>query len=214
MSLARLETAAHAHNLAIFGTCQAKPSDDVGTGTIVLFGPSEPGFWDHLTTQPEIKDNAPDAIDRWSSRVISQLAETCKGRALFPFGAPPRPFITWALRSGRAWSSPVGLLVHDKAGLMVSYRGAILVPETLDARPTSTSPCDTCADQPCLSACPVKALTANGYDLEKCHGFLDQSGGAPCMAKGCAARRACPISKSYGRQPEQSAYHMRQFHRT
>jgi epoxyqueuosine reductase len=46
-------------------------------------------------------------------------------KALFPFGGPPwHPFIAWAKRSGRAWESPVGFLVHDQAGLMVSYRAA------------------------------------------------------------------------------------------
>lgn len=214
MSLDQLETAACAHSLAIFGTCPAEKSDDVGTGTIVLLGPSEPGFWDHMSIQPEMADKAENPIDRWSERVISALATTCNGRALFPFGVPPRPFITWALRSGRAWASPVGLLVHDEAGLMVSYRGAILVPEVLAQHQASASPCDTCVDQPCLSACPVQALTAAGYDLSRCHTFLEQHDGAACMTTGCAVRRTCPISQTYGRQPEQSGYHMAQFHRT
>ena len=214
MSLYQLETAARAHNLAVFGTCPAEKSDDVGTGTIVLFGPCEPGFWHHMSTQPEMADKTANPIDRWSTRVISALAATCNGRALFPFGVPPRPFITWALRSGRAWASPVGLLVHDKAGLMVSYRGAILVPETLDVPQASASPCNTCVDRPCLSACPVQALTADGYDLKKCHAFLDQPDGAAFMATGCAVRRSCPTSQTYGRQAEQSAYHMAQFHRS
>jgi hypothetical protein len=137
------------------------------------------------------------------------------GQALFPFGDPPyRPFYRWALRTGRAWPSPVTLLVHETAGLMVSYRGAIALAERLDlpAAPHE-SPCDSCADRPCLGACPAGALTARGYDVPACHAFLDTGPGADCLSSGCALRRACPLSQAYGRLPEQSAYHMRLFHR-
>jgi hypothetical protein len=54
-------------------------------------------------------------------------------KALFPFTGPPwHPFIAWARRSGRAWESPVGFLVHDRAGLMVSYRGALALSHRID----------------------------------------------------------------------------------
>ena len=213
MNLTQLETAAKDHHLKIFGTCDTEPSDNVGTGTLVLLGPSETGFWHHVSDQPEMSDNAPDPMDRWSTRVVTELAASCDGKALFPFGSPTRPFITWALRTGRAWTSPVGLLVHDIAGLMVSYRGAILLSDAAEPMQTLSSPCETCPGKPCLSACPVGALATNGYDLKKCHGFLDTPEGFPCMETGCLVRQSCPISKSYGRNPEQSAYHMRQFHK-
>ncbi len=213
MSLARLKAAATGHHLAVFGLCHTTVDDDMGAGTLALLGPDEPGFWSHLTRQPEMTDGMPDPVDRWSRRVITTLAEACSGRALFPFGDPPRPFIGWALRSRRAWVSPVGMLVHDQAGLMVSYRGAILLDEVIDLPAADASPCDNCADRPCLSACPVGALDKDGYDLNACHTFLDTADGSACMTAGCAVRQSCPVSASYGRQPAQSGYHMRQFHK-
>ena len=118
-----------------------------------------------------------------------------------------------ALRSGRAFASPVTLLVHDGAGLMVSYRGAIALPGRVDLpAPPAASPCDGCAAKPCLSACPARALDVRGYDVPACHAFLDMADGADCLSGGCIVRRACPISHAYGRLPEQSAYHMRLFH--
>ena len=89
-----------------------------------IWGPSR-RFWDILTTAPEF--SAPDhPVDRWSARVITALAEQVRARAIFPFGGPPyAPFPDWARRSGRAWNSPVGMLVHDTAGLLLSYRGAL-----------------------------------------------------------------------------------------
>ncbi len=184
-----------------------------GAESLLLLGPDGARFWHVLTTSPEWQDGAPDPVDRWSTRVITALAESFGGTALFPFGqVPPLPFIGWALRSGRAYVSPAQLLVHAEAGLWASYRGAVALPYAIDM-PALVNPCDNCADRPCLDACPPRALTAAGYDLPACHAFLDTRAGSDCMGGGCAVRRACPVSARHGRQPEQSAHHMRAFHK-
>lgn len=213
MSLAALAEAAQPHHLAVFGACRTMPEDGLGKGTLVLLGPCEPGFWAHVTAEPEFSDTAPDPLDRWSTRIINALARDCGGCAFFPFGDPPRPFIRWALRSRRAWTSPVGLLVHDQAGLMVSYRGAILIEPELDLPQPTPSPCEACIGKPCLSACPIGALSGDSYRTNDCHAFLESPPGQDCMSTGCAVRRSCPVSQSYARQDAQSAYHMHQFHR-
>ena len=148
-------------------------------------------------------------------RVISALAAQCGADAYFPFGGPPwHAFYSWAMASGSAWASPVGLLVQAEAGLMVSYRGALGFRQhiALPVQPEAP-PCASCATQPCRTACPAEALTPTGYDVPKCHAFLDTSRGADCLSAGCEARRACPVSKSHGRLAEQSAHHMRHFHK-
>lgn len=191
-----------ADGLDIFGGFNAKPADALPaeTRTLLLLGPREPGFWPRALESPEFRDNTPDPLDRWSTRVIERLAREAGGHAAFPFGGPPyQPFVTWALRSGRSWTSPVGLLVHDVAGLFVSYRGALLLPYPVTLPDPSQRPCDTCADQPCRSACPVHALSDEGYQLERCHAFLNTEPGLACMSQGCAVRRACPVSAAYGR---------------
>ncbi len=201
--------------LEVLGGFQAAPGDDLpqGTQTLLLIGPG-PGFWPHMTAQPEWQDGAPDPVDRWSRRAIGRIACDLGAKALFPFGGPPhRPFYGWALRTGRVHASPVRLLVHDRSGLWVSFRGALAFKARLHLPPAPPPPCDGCAGKPCLAACPPAALTAAGYDLAACHAFLDAPRGQDCMALGCAVRRACPQSAAHARMPEQSAYHMRQFHR-
>ncbi|MEO6301082.1 MAG: ferredoxin [Paracoccaceae bacterium] len=191
--------------------CDDDPTLPKGTRTLLMLGPREPGFWPAVQASPEWV--GPDPVDRWSRRVVGTLACDLGAKALFPFGGPPyQPFFTWALRTGRVWASPVRLLVHETQGLLVSFRGALALKERLELPVAAPRPCDTCS-KPCLTACPVGALTVAGYDLLRCHGFLDQPEGRDCMEGGCLVRRACPVSQGYARMAEQSAHHMRQFHK-
>ncbi len=215
-ALADIDSAAAETALEAFGAFHAEPGDALPEwcGTLVLLAPREPGFWPAFTASREYRDGRPDPLDRWSERVIGGLARAFEAEALFPFGGPPyRPFLRWAERSGRAWPSPVGLLVHDTAGLMVSYRGALALAGRLALPTPPARPCESCAEKPCLSACPADALTAKGYDVPACKAYLETSAGSACHDGGCAVRRACPVSARHGRRAEQSAFHMRAFHR-
>ena len=180
-----------------------------GPDVITLIGPDEPRFWAVFRDSAEYGDGRPGPLDRWSQRVISAIADAWSGIAVFPFGGPPyAPFQRWALATGRAWTSPIGFLVHQDAGLFVSFRGAIRRPghaRTGDG----VSPCPTCPGQPCKTACPVDAF-ADGYDVDRCRTYLRSPAGADCMTRGCAARRACPVGQG-NRLPAQAAFHMKAF---
>ncbi|MDE3120591.1 MAG: ferredoxin [Paracoccaceae bacterium] len=205
--------AAAAEQLAVIGGFHPAPGEDLG-GTVLLLGPAEPGFWAYVTAAPEFADGAADPLDRWSARVIGGMAERLGARAHFPFDGPPyRPFYSWALRTGRVWASPVTLLVHETAGLLVSFRGALALPGRIDLPPAPPCPCDTCPGKPCLTACPAGALTGAGYDVPACHTYLETPAGEECLAAGCRVRTSCPVSQGYARLAVQSAYHMRLFHK-
>ena len=214
MNTTDISAAARSAGLFISGSCAVLPEDGLEPDVqgVVLLSPDEPAFWPILTTSPEWQDGAADPMDRWSRRVIGEIARALGLEAAFPFGGPPwMPFPRWARRTGRYHESPVKLLVHDQSGLFISFRGALLLPEAPepDAHPP---PCDTCEEKPCLTACPVGALGPNGYDVPVCHGWLDTlEPGTGCLT-GCLVRRACPVGQN--RRPEaQSAHHMRYFHR-
>ena len=210
MTLSGVEAALHPHGLAVLGGFHPEPDEIGAARTLLMIGPDGARFWPVFSVSPEYFDGTPDALDRWSLRVLESAAEKLEARALFPFGGPPyHPFYGWAIRTGRFWPSPIRLLVHDTAGLMVSFRGALAIPAHLDLPETSVSPCDDCA-MPCLSACPVDAFAMDEYDVPICKAHLMTRKGTNCMQGGCLARRACPVGQ--GDIPaEQAALSMRAF---
>ena len=192
------------------GHCPVVPSDGLAHdhGTLVLLGPDEPTFWPMFNQTPEYNDDASDSLDRWSRRTIDAIAARAHGAAYYPFGGEPfLPFYTWALRTGQAWASPIGFLVHKNAGLFASYRGAVWISEDRPIQ-TATQPCVTC-DAPCKAACPADAF-AQGYDVAACKAHLNAPQGASCLLDGCMARRACPVGTDL-RISAQAAFHMKAF---
>lgn len=212
MNLQDIEKTANTSYLSVYGAFHpAADGAPEGVETLVLLGPKEPGFWAHFTSSAEYADGQPHPLDRWSKRVICGLSTEFGAQPFFPFGGPPyQPFTRWATASGRAHISPVGLLVHDTAGLWVSYRGALGLRERLALPPAPPNPCLSCETRACITACPVNALTASAYDVAACKADLDRPEN-DCMARGCATRRACPVSQDYARSEAQSSFHMEAF---
>jgi epoxyqueuosine reductase len=199
--------------LAVLGAFHPVPADAApdGAGTVVLLGPEPGEFWPRFAASPEGRAGGRDPLDRWSTRVIGALAAELGASAVFPFGGPPyAPFLAWARRSGAAFDSPVGLLVHARLGLFISYRGALAFPGRMALPSPSRCPCDGCA-APCRDACPAGALGPAGYDVPGCHTFLDTPDGGRCLACGCAVRRACPVGAG-GQAGAQTSFHMTAFH--
>jgi hypothetical protein len=214
MTIGAVSEAVRAAQLDIVGGFHPGPEDGVpeGVATLLLLGPLEPGFWGAVSASPEFRDGARDPLDRWSARVMEDLAESLGALPFFPFGEPRRPFVRWALRTGRVWMSEVNLLISKEAGLLVSFRGALGFREQLDLPPPGRRPCDSCAEKPCRTACPVGALTSAGYDVPACRGYLATPPGADsCRKHGCNVRLACPWSAGHPRDPALHAHHMRYF---
>ena len=217
MTYAALQSKAIAHSLTILGGFHPTKADNApeDAKTILMLGPDEPAFWPAFIQSPEYADGMPDAMDRWSARVIGDWATEIGAQALFPFGGPPyQPFFSWAVKTGRVHASPIRLLVHDHAGLMVSFRGALALPARLELPTAPPNPCRTCVDQPCQTACPVDAFDGDGYDVPACKTHILGTDSNACLSTGCAARRACPISEKLGRVPAQSEFHMKSFTNT
>lgn len=211
------------HGLIPRGGLHPAPEDGVPpsvggrpTQSLVLVGNAGPEMWRRFTGAPEFADGAPDPLDRWTTRVLTAVADGLGAVALFPFGGPTYlPIQRWAMRAEPVHPSPIGVLIHPEYGLWHAYRGALAFPEWIDlpSRQEIQSPCETCPERPCLSTCPVGAFTTTGYDVPACAQHLDAPAGADCMELGCRARRACPVGHSFQYPPGQAEFHMLPFRR-
>ena len=182
--------------------------------TQVMAGNLGSSLWPTFRAAPEGTDGALDPMNRWSARVIGEIAAGFGAMALFPFGdAPYLPFQRWAQRAEPVAPSPLGMLIHPRYGLWHAYRGALAFADRIDLPPreTLTSPCDTCVSRPCLSACPVGAFASGSYDVGGCAAHISAPAGRDCLEAGCQARRACPVGRDYLYETEQSGFHMRAF---
>ncbi len=188
-------------------------ADGREAGTVVLVGVVGGSCWDAFQAAEESRQS-PDPLDRWSRRVVTGLAAELGADALFPFGGPPfLPFIRWARRAEAVHPSPIGPLIHPEYGLWHAYRGALAFAESIELPPADERPrpCDTCADKPCLTTCPVGAFSRDGYDVSACVGHIGGNRGGNCLGGGCLARRACPVGVAYQYVPAQMGFHMRAF---
>ena len=107
--------------------------------------------------------------------------------------------------------SPLGILIHPVYGLWHGYRGAFGFYDSLVASVPETAghPCESCLEKPCLTHCPVGAITLDGFQYQPCRTHLGTAAGeAGCMQAGCLARAACPVGADYRYPPGQLRFHM------
>ncbi len=186
--------------------------------TLLLIGSAGGAFWPAFADTQGVHEGVyarPDPLDHWTRTVIDPIAAQMNARAVYPFEGPPYyPFQQWALRAGRVFPSPPGLLVHPRYGLWHAYRAALIVRASIEIPApdkTAVSPCEGCAGRPCLTACPVGAFSANGLDVTACRSHLRGGNGDACFAAACLARRACPVGAAYRYGAPQSRFHMNAF---
>ena len=222
-AIAAIAEALAAHGLALRGGFHPGSADGVPAlpdgrpaATLLLAGTVGSQWWESFAVAPEAADGGPDPLDRWTRRLLADLAARFGAAALFPFGGPPYlPFQRWARRAEPVAPSPLGILIHPDHGLWHAYRGALVFARSLVLPPAADrpSPCDSCADRPCLAACPVGAFTPEGYDVAACIAHLDGGRGGACLSAGCQARLACPVGGGQRHAAPAAAFHMAAFHR-
>ncbi len=218
VDLTAVEAALGDTGLSLLGAFHPEPGDGVPpladgrpAATLAIAGNVGPAMWRAFERG---RIDEPNPLDAWSRHVLDAIAARLGGHALFPFGDPPYlPFQRWAQRAGPYAPSPIGPLSHPDHGLWHAFRGALAFAHRLALPPPDTrpTPCESCADKPCLATCPVAALQPTGYDVPACVAHISTPAGADCLALSCRARRACPIGRIYTYSPKQSRFHMSAF---
>lgn len=213
---AAIEGAIAKYGLSVVGGFHPLPEHGApeGVETLLLLGPGGPQMWSQFHASPEVQDGADNGMDRWSYRVITDLADKFGARAAFPFGGPPwSPFQKWAAAGEFAVPSPMGMQASPSRGLWASYRGALMFPIKIDLPDwPSASPCAPCL-KPCQTACPVDAFASGTYDVPRCVAHVTSEAGLACR-DGCLIRKACPAGQQIALPAAQRAFHMAAFLKT
>lgn len=199
-----------------FGPGESAPALPEGghAAAVVLVGVTGGTLWPVFDAwrATQTDGGGDDPLDRWSKLVIDGVAADIGAAACYPSEQPYQPFQSWAMRAEGLAPSPLGILMHPRYGLWHSYRGALLFSTWAEAMETPTAmahPCGSCAAKPCLSACPVAAISEAGFDVGRCREHLaTPAGQSGCMVSGCLARNACPVGTSFRYPDAQLRFHM------
>lgn len=186
--------------------------------TLVLVGNAGKELW--RAFRAAVADlSGKDPLDTWIDAHLERIASAVGAEIVHATRRPWPPILRWALKAGGVFPSPIGMLIHPEYGLWHVYRAAFLFGEKLDlpspargegpgVRAWAESPCDTCAEKPCLTTCPVDAFKPNAFDAQACVGHVESRKGRACATGGCLARRACPVGRAHAYVAEEGAFHM------
>jgi hypothetical protein len=153
---------------------------------------------------------AHDPLDHYTRRVVEAAVEPLAGRALFAFerrGERYADFVALGRAAGLGAPSRLGLLLHPEYGPWMSLRALILLPLALPETPPCDDfePCSGCP-APCSEACPGAALTAAGFEIDRCAATRRR---VPGCALKCDARRSCVLGSEHRYEDSAEAHHMR-----
>ena len=213
----RLDDLLARHGLMVRGGFSFDADEDAPPGpsggparSVVLVGHGGGTIWPHFSAWLSARGEPPaNPLDAWSVEVLDAIAEEVGARAVYPFAKPYLPFQRWAMRAEGLRPSPLGILMHPEFGLWHAWRGAFLFDvETVNQPPANPIHlCDSCNGKPCMNSCPPDAVSGQGMDIVRCHGWLTPDRGQTCRSAGCLARNACPHDRHrYG--AAQTAFHM------
>lgn len=183
---------------------------------VALIGNAGPAMFERFARE---RDPQSDLLDDWCEATLGPIAAGAGLRAVYPWQKPYLPFLTWARKAGCGMASPLGMNIHPVYGLWHGFRGALIFESPADLGtgvPDFDHPCPSCADKPCLSACPVDAFVRDSelpFNPARCVSYLQSTDGLSCLNQGCRARLACPIGRNYAYTPEQIRFHLSAFYR-
>lgn len=177
---------------------------------LILIGHAGRQFWQSFNERIAEVGHQAHPIDTFTVSVVQEFLQTEHPAASYEIVYPGA--VTVSLQevgklAGWHHASPFMVGVNEHFGSWFAYRALLLANTDLPATSTvvSASPCVTCEDTPCISACPPGALDDGKFNLEKCLGYRQQVD-SPCKNT-CLARCACPVAGEHRYTDEQMQYH-------
>jgi hypothetical protein len=223
-NIAELSAALAPHGMLVRGGFALTEADEQGLASfpdlaspkrgrfLLLIGNAGAPLYDAFFPANETSGRNP--LDDWTKRIVRPISARLGACVAFPSDGPPYlPFQRWAMRAEGVKASPLGVLIHPEFGLWHAYRAALVFDQAPDFKPAPfrAHPCDSCTDKPCLTTCPVGAVTAEAYAVDKCGRHVASRAGKACRSIGCLARRACPVGADLVYPDRAMAFHMASF---
>lgn len=177
---------------------------------LVLLGHGGRRLW---TALQEWGMKTADPVDHYTLTITRQFIRDYLDNPpvcwLYPqtdYLVPLQQLGAWA---GWSHPSPLGQGIHPEFGVWFAYRAAFLTTAELPLRvePERPSPCASCMEKPCITACPVGAVQAENFDVDGCARYRLRAD-SPCADR-CLARLACPFFPEHRYTLPQIQYHYR-----
>ncbi|ATX79086.1 hypothetical protein Ga0123461_0660 [Mariprofundus aestuarium] len=176
---------------------------------LILIGHGGRGMWEAVQAS-EFRENS-DPIDSFSidrvERWFAGQVPAADYEIIYPASKCIVPLQSLGRLAGWHHTSPFRIGINQAWGSWFAYRVAALA--DTDFAPTDrmqlASPCDSCVDKPCVSACPAGLLACGDFSLKGCIDYRLVSESS-CKAR-CLARLACPVASEHRYSTEQINYH-------
>lgn len=186
--------------------------------SLLMIGHGGKRFWQGFMNQTRhTTERSSNPIDDYSIEVADHFMQQrwpeLSYHVLYP-GPNPVGLQQLGVLAGWYHSSPLKVGINATWGLWYAYRVVLLVEGVLEPteKVQQPSPCDSCMDKPCITACPGQALSDAGRMLTLCvdHRLQPESS---CQNT-CVARQACPIQLQHRYDPDQIHYHYQRSYQT
>lgn len=195
---------------------RALPAADANLPQLILLGAAGRGLWHAMggVGEGDAENFSVHPVDQYSTTVTKRFIAQHLGAPRVCFLYPgdfPLPLQQLGAALGWSHPSPLGLHIHPEFGLWFAWRAAFLADTALPATPkkATSSPCADCIDKPCITACPVRAVSAaQPFAIKACVAHR-LSAAPPSCRSTCHARLSCPVGAKYRYSAEQFAYHSR-----
>ena len=173
---------------------------------LILIGHGGRTLWERVKAADLATEHPIDEFTR--ARVAEWLAAQLPGVAhdlVYP-GDTPVGLQALGRLAGWHHESPFRVGVNAEWGSWFAYRAVLLTDADLPpSEPLAgDSPCATCAELPCVAACPAEALSGDEFSLQRCIAYRRLSD-SRCRVT-CVARTSCPVRPEHRYDDAQIAH--------
>jgi len=176
---------------------------------LILIGHGGKLMWETLQasafadTANPIDSFSIDTAERW---FVKHFPDN-KCEIIYPMSQRIVPLQQLGTLAGWHNNSPFRIGINTQWGSWFAYRTVMLADTCL--KPTvkmnTPSPCDSCIEKPCITVCPVDALSGNSASLKSCISYRMESD-STCRDR-CFSRIACPVATKHRYTMAQFNYH-------